>query len=95
MEKRSLSDKPYKQYSLRNSYIRLFEADCEQEELIWHVDKYDRVVRVLLADDWRFQYDNELPIRMYAGQTIFIQSNTWHRVIKGRGSLIVKITEIF
>jgi len=50
----------------------------------------DRIVEVLNENDWEFQFDNQLPIRMDG--TIEIKMGEWHRIIKGSTPLNVKIT---
>jgi len=73
---------PFKEKTLStNVVIREFDPNVDSEELVWHRDKEDRIVEVMQADDWWFQYDNEIPKLMEG--TLFIKSKTWHRVIKG------------
>ena len=70
--------------------LRTFSPDIMDEELKWHVDMEDRIVEVLNENDWEFQFDNQLPIRMDG--TIEIKIGEWHRIIKGSTPLNVKIT---
>lgn len=70
--------------------LRTFSPDIMDEELKWHVDMEDRIVEVLNENDWEFQFDNQLPIRMDG--TIEIKMGEWHRIIKGSTPLNVKIT---
>jgi len=70
--------------------LRTFSPDIIDEELKWHVDMEDRIVEVLNENDWEFQFDNQLPIRMDG--TIEIKMGEWHRIIKGSTHLNVKIT---
>jgi len=70
--------------------LRTFSPDIIDEELKWHVDMEDRIVEVLNENDWEFQFDNQLPIRMDG--TIEIKMGEWHRIIKGSTPLNVKIT---
>lgn len=72
--------------------LRTFSPDIMDEELKWHIDMEDRVVEVLNDNDWKFQFDDQLPIKM-AG-TIEIKKGEWHRIIKGSTPLNVKITRI-
>lgn len=71
--------------------IRTFLPTVESSELKWHQDWEDREVVFLNENDWSYQIDNELP-KPCSG-TIFIKSGTWHRVIKGKTDLRVKITK--
>jgi len=73
-------------------YIRTFASTVEESELKWHWDEEDRWIEPLEETDWLFQFDNELPQKI--DRRIFIQSGKIHRVIKGTGSLKVKITKL-
>jgi len=70
--------------------LRTFSPDIMDEELKWHVDMEDRIVEVLNENDWEFQFDNQLPMRMEG--IIEIKKEEWHRIIKGSTHLNVKIT---
>ena len=72
---------------------RIFNEDVDDRELLWHQDKKDRVVRVLGGKDWAIQFDNELPTVLEEGKEYKISNHTFHRIIKGKGDLVVKITE--
>jgi hypothetical protein len=39
------------------------------------------------------QYDDALPIMLEKNKVYFIQAETYHRIIKGNGNLILKIVE--
>ena len=85
---------PYKETELgNNQYIREFSPDIDNHELEWHLDREDRIVEVIENEGWEFQLDNQLPIHLE--NAIFIPKETYHRVIKGNGKLIVKITKLF
>ena len=84
--------KPYIENKLSESVsLRTFSANTADEELQWHWDEEDRTVEALSDNDWQFQFDNELPIKIY--KQIFIPAGVIHRVIKGTGELKVKITK--
>ena len=70
--------------------LRTFSPDLIDEELKWHIDMEDRVVEILNDNDWKFQFDDQLPIKMEG--TIEIKKGEWHRIIKGSTPLNVKIT---
>ena len=77
-----------------NGYkIRTFDKDVPGKELIWHRDQRDRMVEVLGGDGWKFQFDNELPIKLKANHPIHIDKDRIHRLIKGSGDLILHIKE--
>jgi hypothetical protein len=71
---------------------RVFSPDVMDEELKWHIDMEDRIVEVLNDNDWKFQFDDKLPIEMKG--VIEIKKGEWHRIIKGSTPLNVKITRI-
>lgn len=73
--------------------IRVFNEDVNSEELIWHRDKKDRVVRVLEGNSWKLQYDNQLPFEMLENEEYFIEAYQYHRIIKGRNNLVLEILE--
>jgi hypothetical protein len=72
--------------------LRSFSPDLMDEELKWHIDMEDRVVEILNDNDWKFQFDDHLPIKMEG--VIEIKKGEWHRIIKGSTPLNVKITRI-
>lgn len=73
-----------------NQSIRIFSPDLEDEELKWHFDEEDRIVISSNETDWKFQFDNELPISIK--EEIKIPKGVWHRLIKGSGNLELLIT---
>lgn len=79
--------KPYK--DLGN--IRIFSKGIQQDQLVWHRDREDRVVEVVGDTDWQFQFDNKLPQTLKS--SIFIPKEVYHRLIKGTQQLKVKITK--
>ena len=83
----------YKEVIESNVIVRTFSEDVESEELVWHRDKNDRVVEVIQSNGWKFQMDNELPKTLESGNVVEIPKETFHRVIKGEGDLIIKIKE--
>jgi len=63
------------------------------EDLVWHRDEYDRNVTVLEGNDWFFQFDNQLPIKLEKDMNLFIGSMKFHRVIRGIDNLVINIKE--
>ena len=41
-------------------------------------------------NDWSFQLDNDIPRKLLKDK-LFIPKQTYHRLIKGKGDLVVKI----
>jgi hypothetical protein len=77
-----------------NTFFRTFREHISINELVWHYDLKDRYMTVILASNWMFQFDDQLPIKLEDNQKIFIPKNTYHRIIKGTGELKIKIEEI-
>lgn len=86
---------PYKEIQTGvNKTIRIFSPDALNEgENDWHRDKSTRLVEVLQANGWKFQFDNEIPFELVEGDQIFIPKEHFHRIIGGDGELVVEITE--
>ena len=84
---------PFKEKKEKNNiFIREFSSSTDSKEFVWHRDKEDRIVEAISNSGWMIQMDNELP-RLIDGK-IFIPKETYHRVIKGKGDLVVRITKI-
>lgn len=87
-----LTGKPYTDSKEPDGTIsRLFSASVKPEKLKWHMDNEDRLIEPLHETDWMFQFEDELPVPL--NKSIFIKKHQWHRLIKGNGSLVVKITK--
>lgn len=86
--------RPYKEkFVSGNQYIRTFSNNVKTDELEWHLDKEDRIVEVVSnKGKWMVQLDNKLPVLL--NKKVFIPKETYHRVIKGKGQLVVKITKL-
>ena len=76
-----------------NMITRVFNSDCKDDDLVWHRDKKDRTIKVISGVNWKFQHDNELPFVMKIGDKIKINKETYHRIHKGQGELILEIEE--
>jgi hypothetical protein len=82
--------KPYTDIEVTDEYIiREFGDNIDPIELMWHRDDEDRVVEIVGETDWMLQLDNSLPSSLQ--ECIFIPRHQWHRVIKGTGTLKLKI----
>lgn len=89
---KSINNKPFVDKEIQKSVvIRTFSCDIPEEELKWHWDEEDRTIVPLQLNDWQFQFDNELPVKIY--KPIHIPAGTMHRVIKGTTDLVIKITK--
>ena len=83
---------PFEETKLENNIvIREFSEHTDSEELIWHLDREDRTVRVLESNGWKLQLDNQLPVLLEGKKEYKIPKYMYHRVIKGNGRLVVEI----
>ena len=83
--------RPYLQLETSEYIYRKFTQDISEEELVWHRDENDREVQILESTDWMFQFDNEIPQPLK--NKLFIPKDTYHRLIKGTGTLNILIQE--
>ena len=74
--------------------LRTFDKDVLEEELVWHRDSRTRKVTTLTGNGWQFQKEDCLPEPLEVGKEMVIIKNTYHRLIKGDGNLVVRIMEI-
>lgn len=83
---------PFKENKKGNISIREFNFNVDQKELIWHKDKEDRIIEAVEDTNWMIQIDNELPKKIEG--KLFIPKETYHRVLKGNGNLVVKVIKL-
>ena len=69
--------------------IREFQPNQAEHLYKWHFDKEDRIIEPLNKNDWRFQYDNQLPIKING--YIRIDAGVYHRIIPGKTPLKIRI----
>lgn len=82
--------KPYRDLKVTDKYIiREFDENIDPIELMWHRDNEDRTIEIIGETDWKIQLDNQLPTSL--NESIFIPRHMFHRVIKGTGTLKLKI----
>ena len=83
-------NKPYTDIEVTDKYIiREFNENIDHIELMWHRDDEDRTVEILGETNWKVQLENCLPSSL--NERIFIPRHECHRVIKGTGTLKLKI----
>jgi len=81
---------PYTDIEITDKYIiREFNENIDPIELMWHRDNENRIIEIVGETDWKVQLDNQLPTSL--NEHIFIEHHQWHRVIKGTGTLKLKI----
>ena len=81
---------PFKEEQKDGYIIREFSQHTPSLEFVWHRDKEDRWILPTHDTDWQFQLDNDIP-RPLQNNKLFIPKETYHRLIKGKGDLVVKI----
>tara|TARA_R110001592_G_scaffold162601_1_gene396220 strand:+ start:20185 stop:20499 length:315 start_codon:yes stop_codon:yes gene_type:complete len=82
---------PFIDHSFENITIRYFNKKYPKYLFKWHYDEENRIVEVLNETDWKFQFDNKIPIILSKGQQVKIPKGAIHRVIPGCKPLTVKI----
>lgn len=85
-----VTGRPYSEKEQDGYLIREFSQDTPSFEFVWHRDREDRVVQATHDNDWQFQLDNQIP-QVLSNNKLFIPKDTYHRLIKGTGDLVVKI----
>jgi len=91
----ALEKRPFKEELYENGIVRrTFTKDVDTNELEWHRDAEDRVVKAVNENDWMIQFDNELPRKMNVNEEFSIPKESFHRVIKGSTDLVVEVQGI-
>jgi D-lyxose ketol-isomerase len=89
-----MTNLPFHQKKQGQLIIREFSSDVNSEELVWHRDRKNRIVKVQASEGWQLQMENCLPVNLESGESYYIPQNTYHRVIKGKKCLVVEIKEL-
>ena len=85
--------RPYTDIEITDSYIiREFDENIDPIELLWHRDDESRIVEIIGKTDWQLQLDNQLPTSL--NSRIFRPRHEYRRVIKGTGTLRLKIHKV-
>ena len=72
-----------------NKSVRVFSSDIDEEDLVWHRDREDRLLQIVgEMSDWQIQLENQLPQNI---DGVSIPKETYHRLIKGSGSVIIEV----
>lgn len=87
-------DLPFSEELNDGYHVRTFLKDLNENELKWHWDAEDRIVICEHDTDWKFQYDNELPIPIEKNTPLFIENGQYHRIVKGTGDLTLKVRKL-
>jgi hypothetical protein len=86
-----MNDLPFNETLSNKKRIRIFNENVDDDELKWHRDRENRMVKVIQSNGWELQMDDELPKLMNNGDTFIIPEGVYHRIIKGVGDLKVEI----
>ena len=81
------------QFEEDGSRIRTFSSDIDNDELIWHKDKKDREITILSGVGWKLQMEDKLPKELELGKLYDIPKEEYHRIIKGKDNLVIRIWE--
>lgn len=85
---------PYIEKSDNSHFIRTFYEDTPSEELKWHFDDENRKIIPISGDGWKIQIDESLPQDLVTGTEYFIPVDVYHRIIKGKGDLVIKLYKL-
>ena len=89
-----MSDLPFKEKKIaENVFLRYFDHNVLSEELVWHQDQEDRIIEVIQSNDWHFQRDEEVPFKLVEGMKFSIKKLDYHRLLRGKNDLIIKVTK--
>ena len=84
--------KPFTQQEKDGYVMRTFDPLAPDHLYKWHRDAEKRKITPMFnTTDWKFQYDNKIPENLRVGKTLMIEEGEWHRLIKGKDNLILKI----
>ena len=84
------SGNPY----IEDGNIRTFSTEHAEEEFVWHRDREKRRVTVLEGEGWQFHFDMKLPMLLKEEQIFEIPQMMYHRLIKGKTDLVLRIETI-
>ena len=85
--------RPYEENKNGKIITRKFSSRTENSELVWHRDERDRYVTVVEGTNWQLQCEDSLPVPMVKGLGYWVESDEWHRLIRGNSNLVLKIEE--
>ena len=74
--------------------IRTFYSTVDSGELVWHRDMEERRITVIEGQGWQFQFNGSLPIEMKEGSIMTVPREMYHRLIKGKTKLVLRIEKI-
>lgn len=84
---------PFIEVEYDDYLIRTFMPTFPEYLFKWHTDNETRELEILNNTDFKFQFDNEMPMSLREGQKIKVPKGTFHRLIKGNIPVSIKITK--
>ena len=85
-----ISGNPYEE----DGDLRTFYSSVKSDELVWHRDDQDRVVTVMEGQGWQFQFNGSLPIELRVDKKFMIPKDMYHRIIRGKTKLVLRVEKI-
>ena len=82
---------PFEHKNKNGKTLRTFSQTINEEELKWHFDEENRIIKPLNETDWMFQMDDKLPFNLEKGKKVLIPEGKYHRLIKGTGDLTLEV----
>ena len=82
-QRKPYTERVYASYAFDTLKIRHFDPSAPEHLFKWHWDEEDRWVEAIYENDWKFQFDNELPFELQNGMQIYIECGRYHRIIPG------------
>ena len=71
--------------------LSTFSTNVLDTELGWRRDKEHRKITVLEGEGWQFQFNGNLPFELKYDYKFEIPQGMYHRIIKGKTDLVLKI----
>lgn len=81
-------------FKTNNIFVRTFLSTLDHDDLIWHRDATDRILQILQSTKWFLIIEGCYPTELVTGSKYYIPANTYHRLKKGYGDLIIQITTV-
>lgn len=85
-----ISGNPYEE----DGNLRTFHSYVKTDELVWHRDNEDRKITVIEGEGWQFQFNGSLPMELRKDRMFEIPRDMYHRLIKGKTKLVLRIEKI-
>tara|TARA_Y100000592_G_C5477033_1_gene322907 strand:+ start:4371 stop:4661 length:291 start_codon:yes stop_codon:yes gene_type:complete len=75
--------------------LREFSNNLDSEDLYWHKDKEDRLIKKIKGHEWYIQLENNIPCLIPDDSFYFIPKNTWHRILnKNNTNLVIEVRKL-